>query len=186
MTDRYPSRRAFLRAAGVSLALPLLESTGIRGETSALADPPRRMVAMNFGLGLHGPNLFPTEAGRDYALTPYLEALGKDVRDRMTIVSGTSHPEVTLGHASDSTFLTAARFPGAPTLPEHDFARPVSGRKAQAGHAVPVADARDPKRDDFVQPLGGADPSRDEAVGGFRQDVRERVHGRRWPSRCAA
>jgi Protein of unknown function (DUF1552) len=116
MTDQYPSRRAFLRAAGVSLALPLLESTGIRGETSALADPPRRMVAMNFGLGLHGPNLFPTEAGRDYALTPYLEGLGKDLRDQMTIVSGTSHPEVTLGHASDSTFLTSARFPGAPSF----------------------------------------------------------------------
>src|SRR5439155_18550272 len=49
-------------------------------------------------------------------LTPYLEALGKEHRNRLTVVSGTSHPEVTLGHASDSTFLTAARFPGAPTF----------------------------------------------------------------------
>jgi hypothetical protein len=98
------------------MALPLLESTGIRGETAVLAEAPRRMVAMNFALGLHGPNLFPTEAGRDYAATPYLEAVGNDFRDQMTIVSGTSHPEVTLGHASDSTFLTAARFPGAPTF----------------------------------------------------------------------
>ena len=71
---------------------------------------------MNFALGIHGPNFFPEQAGLDYKPSPYLEALGADLRDRMTIVSGTSHPDVTLGHASDSTFLTAARFPGAPTF----------------------------------------------------------------------
>src|SRR4029077_13182524 len=111
-----PTRRTFLRAAGVTLALPLLESTGICGAAAALAAPPRRMVAMNFALGLHGPNFFPKETGRGYTLTPYLEALGKDLREDLTVLSGTSHPEVTLGHASDSTFLTAARHPGAPTF----------------------------------------------------------------------
>jgi hypothetical protein len=116
MTRQPTSRRAFLRAAGVTLALPLLESTGICGAAEKLADPPRRMLAMNFALGLHGPNFFPEASGKEYSPTPYLEALGKDHRDRMTILSGTSHPEVTLGHASDSTFLTAARFPGAPTF----------------------------------------------------------------------
>src|SRR5271155_5439835 len=114
MTDSHPSRRAFLRAAGVTLALPLLESHGVKGATDAVQ--PRRMVAMNFALGLHGPNFFPKETGRGYTPTPYLEALGKDVRDELTVISGTSHPDVTLGHASDSTFLTAARQPGAPTF----------------------------------------------------------------------
>lgn len=107
-------RRSFLRAAGVTMALPLLESSGLWG--AAPAASPRRVVAMNFALGLHGPNFFPKEAGRGYTSTPYLEALGKDLRDQFTVVSGTSHPEVTLGHASDSTFLTAARHPGAPTF----------------------------------------------------------------------
>jgi hypothetical protein len=116
MTDRRPTRRSFLRAAGVTLALPLLESTGVRGAAEALANPPRRLMAMNFALGLHAPNFFPTQVGRNYTPAPYLEALGKDLRDRMTVISGTSHPDVTLGHASDSTFLTAARFPGAPTF----------------------------------------------------------------------
>ncbi len=110
MTDRPFSRRAFLRAAGVTLALPALEATGVR---AAEAAPPRRMLAMCFALGLHGPNLFPKETGRGYTATPYLETLGKEMRDQLTVISGLSHPEVTLGHASDASFLTAARHPGA-------------------------------------------------------------------------
>jgi hypothetical protein len=108
----------FLRAAGVTLALPMLESAAVRGapSTTRPAAPPRRMVAMCFALGLHGPNVFPKEMGRGYALTPYLEALGKDFRDQMTVMSGLSHPEVNIGHASDASFLTAARLPGEATF----------------------------------------------------------------------
>ena len=110
------SRRTFLRSAGVSLALPLLEWTGLGSAVVGPAAPPRRMVAMNFALGLHGPNVFPATAGRGYTMIPYLEALGRGFRDQLTVISGLSHPEVTLGHASDSSFLTAARHPGAPTF----------------------------------------------------------------------
>jgi hypothetical protein len=116
MLSRFPSRRMFLRSAGVAMALPLLEWSRTGGAAPAPAAAPRRMVAMNFALGLHGPNLFPTEAGRNYAATPYLDALGANFRDQLTVMSGLSHPEVTLGHASDSSFLTAARHPGAPTF----------------------------------------------------------------------
>src|ERR1700679_3602505 len=87
MTDQ-PNRRAFLRAAGVTLALPLLESAGAWSAAATTASPPRRIVAMNFALGLHGPNFFPKETGRDYTLTPYLEALGKDHRDQFTVIRG--------------------------------------------------------------------------------------------------
>ena len=118
MTHQNPTRRAFLRktlrATGVSLALPLLEAGGIWG--AAASATPRRMVAMNFALGLHVPNILPKVTGRGYALTPYLESLGKEMRDQLTVFSGLSHPEVTLGHASDSTFLTSARFPGSPSF----------------------------------------------------------------------
>src|SRR5262245_16593657 len=90
------SRRMLLKAAGVTLALPLLESAG-----RALAAPPegepKRFLAMCFALGLHGPNVFPKETGRGYELTPYLKALGGDaVRDNLTVISGLSHPDVTL------------------------------------------------------------------------------------------
>ena len=115
MLFQQTSRRAFLRGTGVGLALPLLELRGMAA-ADKLANPPRRMLAMNFALGLHGPHFFPEQSGADYVPSSYVESLGNDLRDRMTIISGTSHPDVTLGHASDSTFLTAARFPGAPTF----------------------------------------------------------------------
>lgn len=108
------ARRTFLKAAGVSLALPLLESTSFGGPADQ--QPPQRMVAICFALGLHAQNVIPEQAGSDYVATPYLEALGKDLRKRFTIVSGTSHPDVTLGHASDAVFLSAARFPGQATF----------------------------------------------------------------------
>jgi hypothetical protein len=68
------------------------------------------MVCICTPLGLHAPNLFPTKAGRDYALTPYLEVL-KDFRDDFTVVSGLSHPDVGSSHASLFSFLTAAPHP---------------------------------------------------------------------------
>src|SRR5436309_397654 len=71
------SRRTFLRAAGVSLALPLLE---VRAAGAPAAPAPRRMVCINTPLGLHPAAFFPEKAGRDYALSPYLEVV-KDFRD---------------------------------------------------------------------------------------------------------
>src|SRR5437762_9786202 len=81
--DMKATRRTFLNAIGVNLALPLLESTGLRA--AELANAPRRMVAMNFALGLHGPNFFPEQAGAGYTPSAYLEALGKELRERMTV-----------------------------------------------------------------------------------------------------
>ncbi len=104
------SRRTFLRGAGVSLALPLLGAMSpLRGRA---AEPPRRLICINTNLGLHTPNLFPARAGRDYALTPYLEAI-RDFRNDFTIFSGLSHPEVDGGHAAERSFLTGATHPGA-------------------------------------------------------------------------
>jgi len=91
------TRRGFLRASGVSLALPWLEALAAASDTPG-ADAPRlvkrerrRMVCMNAPLGLHPPNFFPEKAGKDYALTPYLEIL-KDFRDDFTVMSGLSNP----------------------------------------------------------------------------------------------
>ena len=55
------SRRRFLRTAGVSLALPWLESLA----PAAAALPRRRMVLICTPLGLHPTNFFPEEAGKD-------------------------------------------------------------------------------------------------------------------------
>jgi hypothetical protein len=99
------TRRKFLRAAGVSLALPLLGS-----RAGAAPAAPRRMVLICTPLGLHAPNLFPADTGRDYKATPYLDVL-KDFPNDLTVVSGLSHPEVESGHDSIFSFLTAAPHP---------------------------------------------------------------------------
>ena len=104
------NRRAMLRASGIALGLPFLDAmTPAFARTAA---PKRRMVAINFGLGLHLPALVPAEAGRDYALTPYLEEL-KEHREHFTVISGTSHPDVDGGHLSEKSFLTTAPHPGS-------------------------------------------------------------------------
>lgn len=100
------TRRTFLRASGVALGLPLLESFAA-GEA-----PKYRMVAVGLGLGLHAPNLVPKKAGRDYELTPYLKLL-EEFRDDFTVISGTSHPGVDGGHSADRSYLTAAPHPGS-------------------------------------------------------------------------
>ena len=108
-------RRAFLRGAGVAIALPALEcmTRSAAGKDDTAEDStPRRMVAVNFELSFHPPNLIPTSGGRDYELTPYLEPIG-DLRKDFTVISGTSHPEVDGGHAAHKSWLTGAPHPGA-------------------------------------------------------------------------
>jgi hypothetical protein len=113
------SRRTFLRGAGVALGLPWLDAMvpALAGaaETAAAMTPPRRFVAMHYGLGFHTPFLTPKTAGADFELTPYLEPL-KDHRDRLTVLSGLSHPEQrgANGHTSELTWLTGAKHPGLP------------------------------------------------------------------------
>jgi hypothetical protein len=101
------TRRTFLRAAGVSLALPLLE---LHAVGAPAARPPRRMVCINTPLGLHPAAFFPEKAGKDYVLSPYLEIV-KDFREDFTVISGLSHPDVGPSHDSNYSFLTGAPHP---------------------------------------------------------------------------
>ncbi|HKB06173.1 MAG TPA: DUF1552 domain-containing protein [Gemmataceae bacterium] len=101
-------RRTFLRAAGVSLALPWLDA--FAPARAAGSSPPRRMVCICTPLSLHPANFFPEKAGAEYALTPYLEIL-KDFRSDFTVVSGLAHPDVGHSHDSIYSFLTAAPHP---------------------------------------------------------------------------
>jgi hypothetical protein len=103
------TRRHMLKAAGVSLALPLLEATApVRA--AAPSAVPRRMVLICTPLGLHPTNFFPAQDGTDYALTPYLEVL-KEYRADFTVISGLAHVGVDSGHDSIYSYLTAAEHP---------------------------------------------------------------------------
>ncbi len=98
------NRRHFLRSAGVTLSLPVLES--LAGEVK----PIRRMVSICAPLGMHAEFFFPEQSGRGFALSPYLETV-KDLRDDFTVISGLSHPGVGSSHDSIYSFLTGARHP---------------------------------------------------------------------------
>jgi hypothetical protein len=102
-----PTRRTFLRAAGVSLALPWLESHAAAAPATKIA---RRMVCINAPLGFHPEYFFPKSAGKDYESTPYLDVL-KDFRDDFTPISGLTHPDIGPSHDSNYSFLTAAPHP---------------------------------------------------------------------------
>jgi hypothetical protein len=111
-TVRRIGRRTFLRGTGVALTLPQLEAMRPVQARAASSEPPRRMICINTTLGLHTPNLFPTQTGRDYELTPYLEPL-RDFRSDLTVFSGLSHPEVDGGHPAELCYLTSAPHPRA-------------------------------------------------------------------------
>lgn len=102
------SRRTFLRGAGVAMALPVLDA--MRPAFAAERDMPRRMVAIETNMGILPQFFFPEKAGKDYALSPYLERLAA-FRKQFTVFSGVSHPGVTGGHAAEKCFLTGTPHP---------------------------------------------------------------------------
>jgi hypothetical protein len=66
LNNRQPiPRRSFLKAAGISLALPWLDAMRIHG-AAAPAEPIRRAVFCFFGLGLNGRDFTPADTGRNY------------------------------------------------------------------------------------------------------------------------
>ena len=105
-------RRTLLRASGVSLALPLLESMNPAFGKS-VGETPKRMVLICTTLGLHAPSLWPTTSGPKYESTEYLDLL-KEHRNDFTLFSGLCHESQSgrRPHDSETTFFTAARNPG--------------------------------------------------------------------------
>lgn len=112
-TQRHVSRRQFLRASGIGLALPLLDAMLPAFSRAASALPPRRFLGVCNNLGLLPENFFPDagSTGLNYKLSPYLEEL-KAHRNDFTVFSGVMHPDVDGGHPADNCFLTAAPHPG--------------------------------------------------------------------------
>ena len=109
-------RRSFLRASGVALALPALNA--FADESSGKADrtaSPRRMLCICAPLGLHPDYFFPSQTGKDYQLSPYLEIL-RDHRSDFTVISGLAHAGMgsSFAHQASASFLTGAPGAGRP------------------------------------------------------------------------
>ena len=106
------NRRTMLKAAGISLALPWMESLAGAQPKS----PPRRFCSIYFPYGVSLPkqdgeygqwNWFPKGSGKDFTFNKSLDVL-EPFRDQVTILGGLSHPKVRRigGHDSGDTFLT--------------------------------------------------------------------------------
>lgn len=109
------NRRTFLRTTGIAMGLPLLESM-LPARARAVETPDvRRMVTICAPLGIHTPFLVPQKAGKDYEATPYLEPL-QALRNKFTVLSGLSHPDVDGGHSAEQSYLTGAAHPGQPSF----------------------------------------------------------------------
>jgi hypothetical protein len=70
------------------------------------------MVFLMTNMGVLPTHFFPTEAGRNYQSTTYLEILSAH-RSKMTVFSGLSHPGVDGAHLSERSFLSGAPHPAA-------------------------------------------------------------------------
>lgn len=115
MNHRTLTRRTFLRATGVAISLPWLNSMTSSHARAAEPTEVRRMLAICAPLGIHTPHLFPTKPGKDYEVTPYLEPL-QPFRQNFTVMSGLMHPDVDGGHSAEQSFLTGAAHPGQPSF----------------------------------------------------------------------
>ena len=101
------NRRAFLRTAGVTMTLPLLESFG----APSAIESPKRMIAVCQDLSFIPKLFFPKTAGKGYETSAYLDKINRH-REDFTVFSGLSHPGVDGGHRADKSFLTGAPHPG--------------------------------------------------------------------------
>ena len=106
MKNHNLSRRTFLRASGISLAIPWLEVFGKSVET-----PPKRALFICNTLGFYPPAFYPSKPGATYEASDYLSLL-KEHRDDLTVFSGLSHPDQGGEHQCEMTWLSAARNPG--------------------------------------------------------------------------
>lgn len=121
------NRRYFLRAAGVTLALPLFESlstrvlgaglgVGTKSGAAIGARRPQRIVCIGNMLGFYQPEFFPKQSGREFDLPSTLRPLAAH-RDSFTLYSGLDHG-VKGGHFAIHSYLSGVRQVDAKGMPE--------------------------------------------------------------------
>lgn len=110
-------RRTFLRGAGVTLGLPILEAMGrvlpeaspaapAPASTTRTVRPPVRMACIYFPNGVWEKSWFPTAAGADYELPFALEPLARH-RQQLLVFSGLDKRH---SHGGDGHYAKTANF----------------------------------------------------------------------------
>jgi hypothetical protein len=100
-------RRAFLKAAGVTIALPALESLPHTAGAVESKSAPVRMVCVGNEFGMYPGAFWPQATGRDYEMTPLLKPLEPHRAD-FTLFSHLDHGHKG-GHFAVHTFLTGVK-----------------------------------------------------------------------------
>lgn len=109
------NRRSFLKAAGVCLALPTLESAKQVARAEGPEATPRRMVCIGNEFGMHPDTFWPKQTGANYELTPLLKPLAP-YRSDFTLFSHLDHG-LKGGHFAIHGFLTGVKAAEARGLP---------------------------------------------------------------------
>jgi hypothetical protein len=93
------SRRAFLRGAGVTMALPWLESLSVWGDTKpsgASSEPPVRLAVLFSGNGFHSKEWWARGEGKNMELGKVLHAL-HPFREKLLFLRGLYNAEALIG-----------------------------------------------------------------------------------------
>ena len=102
------SRRSVLKAGGISLTLPLLESMMPRSTVAGLAHASAsRMAIVTVPFGMVVDRFHPAMTGTGYKLPETLQAL-KEFRNDFTVFSNLDH-DVRGGHAANHTLLSGVK-----------------------------------------------------------------------------
>lgn len=110
------SRRIFLRASGVTLALPLLDAMtppDKRARAAAAKEAPRRLLCYYVPNGVNNSKWIPKRSGIDFDLAPTHEPL-REFKGEFSLISGSGHVDIETGHRGGDTFLTGANLHGTP------------------------------------------------------------------------
>jgi hypothetical protein len=122
-----PNRRFFLKSAGVTLALPLMESlsqrvlgaglaVGTQAGKAVTGARPLRMVCIGNSLGFYQPAFWPKKTGREYDLPQLLQPLAPHRKD-FTLFSGLDHGHKG-GHFAIHSYLSGVKSTDAKGMPE--------------------------------------------------------------------
>lgn len=109
------NRRSFLKAAGVCLALPTLESIKQTARADSKSAVPTRMVCIGNEFGMYPGSFWPKQTGSDYELTPLLKPLAPHKSD-FTLFSHLDHG-LKGGHFAIHAYLTGVKAAEARGLP---------------------------------------------------------------------
>lgn len=100
-------RRAFLKAAGISIALPSLESMPNVSAATPAASPPMRMVCVGNEFGMYPGAFWPDEKNTNFTESQLLRPLAAH-KEKMTLFSHLDHG-IKGGHFAVHTFLTGVK-----------------------------------------------------------------------------